>query len=186
MQDAFNQWARTASQANDWARSARKLALSSFLLSVSVAVAMGCSLEFARVDGQSMAPTLANHDRLVVDKLAYRIGNPTPGDIVMFHAPRDPEQLFVKRIVAQAGDIVRIEDGRVFVNNRALDDRQVPADFRSHEDWGPYRVPDDTFLVLGDHRNRSSDSRHWGPVSRTAIIGKVHARWWPIASASIF
>jgi signal peptidase I len=147
---------------------------------------MGCSLEFARVDGQSMAPTLANHDRLVVDKLAYRIGNPTPGDIVMFHAPRDPQQLFVKRIVAQSGDIVRIEDGRVFVNNRALDDRQVPADFRSHEDWGPYRVPDDTYLMLGDHRNRSSDSRHWGPVSREAIIGKVHARWWPIASASIF
>ena len=168
------------------ARSVRNWACFSFFLSLSVAVLMGCSLEFARVDGQSMAPTLANHDRLVVDKLAYRFGNPTPGDIVMFHAPRTPEQVFVKRIVAEAGDVVRILDGRVFVNDRVLDDAQVPADFRSHEDWGPYRVPDDFYLVLGDHRNRSSDSRHWGPVAREAIIGKVHARWWPLASASLF
>jgi signal peptidase I len=168
------------------ARSARNWACFSFLLSVSVAVLMGCSLEFARVDGQSMAPTLANHDRLVVDKLAYRFGKPTPGDIVMFHAPRTPEQVFVKRIVAEAGDVVRILDGRVFVNDRVLDDSQVPTHFRSHEDWGPYRVPDDFYLVLGDHRNRSSDSRHWGPVAREAIIGKVHARWWPLANASFF
>lgn len=168
------------------ARSARNWACFSFLLSLSVAVLMGCSLEFARVDGQSMAPTLANHDRLVVDKLAYRFGNPTPGDIVMFHAPRTPEQVFVKRIVAEAGDTVRILDGRVFVNDRELNDSRVPAHFRSHEDWGPYRVPHDFYLVLGDHRNRSSDSRHWGPVAREAIIGKVHARWWPIASASVF
>ena len=168
------------------ARSARNWACFSFFLSVGVAVLMGCSLEFARVDGQSMAPTLANHDRLVVDKLAYRFGDPTPGDIVMFHAPRAPEQVFVKRIVAEAGDMVRILDGHVFVNDRVLNDSQVPADFRSHEDWGPYRVPNGFYLVLGDHRNRSSDSRHWGPVARDAIIGKVHARWWPLASASLF
>lgn len=143
---------------------------------------MGWSVEFARVDGQSMAPTLANRDRLVVDKLTYRIGNPTPGDIVMFHAPPDPAQLFVKRIVAAGGDVVRIQNGRVFVNDRALDDGLVvPADYRSHDDWGPYHVPEGSFLVLGDHRNRSSDSRHWGPVRRDAIVGKVRARWWPLA-----
>jgi signal peptidase I len=178
--------APNASQWRELARSARNWACLSFLLSLCAAVLMGCSLEFARVDGQSMAPTLANEDRLVVDKLAYRLGNPTPGDIVMFRAPTDPAAFYVKRIVGAAGDVVRIRDGRVFVNNRALDDSQVPSSFRSHDDWGPYRVPDNFFLVLGDHRNRSSDSRHWGPVAREAIVGKVHARWWPIASASIF
>ncbi len=133
-----------------------------------------------------MAPTLVNQDRLVIDRLSYRIGKPTPGDIVMFQVPVAPTRLFVKRIVAQAGDSVRIVRGKVFVNGHQLDDQYVPSDFRSHEDWGPYVVPDDFYLVMGDHRNRSSDSRHWGPVPRRAIIGRVQARWWPLSSAAIF
>jgi signal peptidase I len=86
-------------------------------------------MELARVEGASMAPTLANSDRLVVDKLAYRFGNPTPGDIVMFYAPTDPNQVFVKRIIAEAGDVVRIKSGRVFVNDRPVDDGYVTAQF---------------------------------------------------------
>ena len=177
---------RVRTCADDWGRAARKMAGLAFSLSMATALLMGCSLEFARVEGASMAPTLANSDRLLVDKLAYRLGKPTPGDIVMFYAPIDPNQVFVKRIIAQEGDIVRIQGGRVFVNDQPLDDRYVEPIFRSHEDWGPYRVPADDYLVMGDHRNRSSDSRHWGPVPRSAIIGKVHARWWPLDHAAIF
>lgn len=147
---------------------------------------MGCTLQLARVEGHSMAPTLENEDRLLVDRLTYRIGNPTPGDIVMFRVPVAPDRLFVKRIVAKEGDVVRIERGRVFVNGQPLDDRFIPPDFRSHENWGPYVVPKDFYVVMGDHRNRSSDSRHWGPVPREAIIGRVQARWWPLASAAVF
>jgi signal peptidase I len=147
---------------------------------------MGCTLQLARVEGHSMAPTLENQDRLVVDRLTYRIGKPTPGDIVMFHVPVAPDRLFVKRIIAQEGDVVRISGGHVTVNDQALDDRFIPADFRSHENWGPYIVPTGSYLVMGDHRNRSSDSRQWGPVPRTAIIGRVQARWWPLSHATIF
>jgi signal peptidase I len=157
-----------------------------FVTTASVALLMGFTVQLARVEGQSMAPTLANHDRLVVDRLTYRIGNPTPGDIVMFHVPVAPTRLFVKRIIAEAGDVVLIRGGRVSVNGRDLDDRYVPADFRSHEDWGPYTVPSDYYVVMGDHRNRSSDSRHWGPVPRDAIVGRVQARWWPLATATVF
>jgi len=177
---------RVRTCADDWGRAARKMAGLAFSLSMATALLMGCSLEFARVEGASMAPTLANSDRLLVDKLAYRLGKPTPGDIVMFYAPIDPSQVFVKRIIAQEGDIVRIQGGRVFVNGQPLDDRYVEPIFRSHEDWGPFRVPADDYLVMGDHRNRSSDSRHWGPVPRSAIIGKVHARGWPLDRAAIF
>ena len=111
---------------------------------------MGFTVQLARVEGHSMAPTLANHDRLVVDRLAYRIGKPTPGDIVMFHVPVAPSRLFVKRIIAEAGDVVLIRNGRVTVNGRQLDDRYVPADFRSHEDWGPYTRA--ARLLRGDGR----------------------------------
>jgi signal peptidase I len=177
---------RARATASDWARAARKVASLTFVFSLGSAILMGCSMELARVEGASMAPTLANSDRLVVDKLAYRFGNPTPGDIVMFYAPTDPNQVFVKRIIAEAGDVVRIKAGQVFVNDRPVNDGYVTAQFRSHEDWGPYRVPADDYIVMGDHRNRSSDSRHWGPVPRSAIIGKVHARWWPFDHAAIF
>jgi signal peptidase I len=172
--------------ATDWAKLARNCTRLAFSASACAALLMGYTVQLARVQGQSMAPTLADEDRLIVDKLAYRIGNPTPGDIVMFYAPAGRGQIFVKRIVAQPGDLVRIQAGRVFINDRLLNDPYVIAPFRSHENWGPYRVPDGYFVVMGDHRNRSSDSRHWGPVPRDAIIGKVHARWWPIAQASLF
>ena len=157
-----------------------------FVTTAGFALAMGFTVQLARVEGHSMAPTLANQDRLVVDRLTYRIGKPTPGDIVMFHVPVAPERLFVKRIIAEAGDVVFIRNGRVTVNGRQLDDRYVPADFRSHEDWGPYRVPADYYVVMGDHRNRSSDRRHWGPVPRGAIVGRVQARWWPLSQATLF
>jgi signal peptidase I len=157
-----------------------------FVTTAGVALAMGFTVQLARVEGHSMAPTLANQDRLVVDRLTYRIGKPTPGDIVMFHVPVAPDRLFVKRIVAEAGDVVLIRSGRVTINGRQLDDRYVPADFRSHEDWGPYTVPPEFYVVMGDHRNRSSDSRHWGPVPREAIVGRVQARWWPLSSVTLF
>lgn len=168
------------------ARLAQTVTRYAFVTTAGAALIIGFTVQLARVEGHSMAPTLANHDRLVVDRLTYRIGRPTPGDIVMFHVPVAPARLFVKRIIAEAGDVVLIRAGRVMVNGRQLDDRYVPADFRSHEDWGPYRVPADYYVVMGDHRNRSSDSRHWGPVSREAIVGRVQARWWPLSQATLF
>ena len=142
--------------------------------------------QVARVEGQSMAPTLADQDRLIVNKLAYRIGEPRRGDIVMLYYPLNPEKSFVKRVIAEEGDEVRIVDGRVYVNTIPLADDYVPAEFRSHDDWGPQVIPEGYYFVLGDHRNNSSDSRHWGNVPKRYIIGKVQLRWWPLPNALIF
>jgi signal peptidase I len=142
--------------------------------------------QVARVEGQSMAPTLQDQDRLIVNKLAYRLGDPHVGDIVMLYYPLKPEKSFVKRIIAEEGDQVRIVDGRVYRNDVPLDDSFVPQEYRSHDDWGPQVIPEGYYFVMGDHRNNSSDSRHWGFVPKKYIIGKVQLRWWPMAHAHVF
>ena len=142
--------------------------------------------QIARVDGLSMAPTLEDHDRLIVNKLVYELGEPRPGDIVMLYYPLNPEKMFVKRVIAKEGDSVRIVDGHVYVNDIPLHDDYVPEEFRSHDDWGPQIVQQGYYFVMGDHRNNSSDSRHWGPVPKKYIVGKVKVRWWPLQDAKIF
>ncbi len=142
--------------------------------------------QVARVEGMSMAPTLQDQDRLIVNKLAYRLGDPKVGDIVMLYYPLKPEKSFVKRIIAEEGDQLRIVDGRVFRNDVPLDDSFVMQEYRSHDDWGPQVIPEGYYFVMGDHRNNSSDSRHWGFVPKKYIIGKVQLRWWPMGHAKVF
>jgi signal peptidase I len=172
-----------------WARAWRDL-VSGLQTLVSAAVYATLIVTFgfqvARVDGLSMAPTLEDHDRLIVNKLVYELGDPRPGDIVMLYYPVNPEKMFVKRVIAKEGETVRIVDGRVYVNDRPLQDDYVPAEFRSHDDWGPQVVQQGYYFVMGDHRNNSSDSRHWGFVPKKYIVGKVKVRWWPLQDARFF
>jgi signal peptidase I len=158
------------------------------LVSAAVYAALIVTFVFqvARVEGQSMAPTLEDQDRLIVNKLAYRMGEPRRGDIVMLYYPLNPEKSFVKRVIAEEGDTVRIVDGHVYVNDIPLHDDYVPAKYRSHDDWGPQVIPEGYDFVMGDHRNNSSDSRHWGNVPKKYIIGRVQLRWWPVPTARIF
>ncbi len=142
--------------------------------------------QVARVEGQSMAPTLEDQDRLIVNKFVYRIAEPRRNDIVMLFYPLDPDKSFVKRVIAEEGDTVRIVEGVVYVNDIPLRDDYVASDFRSHDDWGPQVIPEGYYFVLGDHRNNSSDSRHWGMVPKKYIIGKVQLRWWPVPTARMF
>jgi signal peptidase I len=172
-----------------WARLGREIG-SALQTLVSAAVYATLIVTFgfqvARVDGLSMAPTLEDHDRLIVNKLVYELGDPRPGDIVMLYYPLNPDKMFVKRVIAKEGDTVRIVDGRVYVNDQPLHDDYVPSEFRSHDDWGPQVIQQGYYFVMGDHRNNSSDSRHWGPVPKKYIVGKVKVRWWPLQDARIF
>jgi signal peptidase I len=145
--------------------------------------------QVARVEGQSMAPTLEDQDRLIVNKLIYRLPHRKPqiGEIVMLYYPVDPEKSFVKRIVAEPLDTIRSVNGRVFVNEIPLRDDFIPEEYRATADtWGPKTVPQGFYFVMGDHRNNSSDSRTWDYVPEKYIIGKVELRWWPLNHARLF
>ena len=142
--------------------------------------------QVARVEGQSMAPTLQDQDRLIVNKLGYRLSDPQIGDIVMLYYPVDPDKSFVKRVVAGPGDVIRSVEGRVYRNDVPLPDDFIPREYQSLDTWGPEEVPAGYYFVMGDHRNNSSDSRTWHYVPKKYIIGKVQIRWWPVNRARIF
>ena len=154
--------------------------------------------QVARVEGKSMEPTLQDQDRLIVNKAVYHFSDwrivgplvgardPEPDDIVMLKYRHEPEKAFVKRIVAGPGDTVRIENGAVYINEVRRPDAEIPPEFRSHEDRGPEVVQEAFYYVMGDHRNNSSDSRHWGQVPKDYIIGKVQIRWWPLGDMTLF
>jgi signal peptidase I len=128
--------------------------------------------QVARVEGRSMEPTLRSQERVFVNKLAYRLGLPHRGDVVMLYYPSNPDQLGARRIIAEAGDVVRIVDGKVQVNDADIDDVVGPED-RGYDGFGPTVVPNGYYFVLSDNRKASSDSRHWGFVPRRYILGRI-------------
>jgi signal peptidase I len=172
-------WERLGEEVLTWFKT-----LASAAVYATLIVTFICQV--ARVEGHSMSPTLENDDRLIVNKLIYRLSVPQRDDIVMLYYPVNPDKSFVKRVIAKENDTVRIVDGKVYVNGEARDDVFVPPTYRSHEDFSSMTVKQGYYFVMGDHRNNSSDSREWGEVPRKYIIGKVQLRWWPLSSARIF
>jgi signal peptidase I len=163
--------------------------VSVMLLFVSFAVTTFVStfvIQGARVEGHAMAPTLNNQDRLFVNKAAYHFREPVVGEIVMLRYPLNPEKMFIKRLIGQEGDQIRIAGGTVLRNDVPVNDGYVTAEARSRDNWGPQVVPEGYYFVMGDRRNNSSDSRHWGFVPKKYIVGRVQWRWWPLSSARRF
>jgi signal peptidase I len=127
----------------------------------------------ARVEARAMEPTLAPGQRVWVNKLTYWRAAPQRGDIVMLNYPKDPKLTFVLRIIAVEGDRLRIEDGKVFLNDRTVPEDFVAAEYRSHEYVSPVVIPANSYFVMGDRRNYASDSRRWGLVPRKNILGRI-------------
>jgi signal peptidase I len=110
----------------------------------------------------------------------YRIEPIQRGDIVVFRYPRDPSKSFIKRVIGVAGDKIRIEGGRVFVNGTSLSEDYVPESYEDERSYPEITVPENSFFVLGDHRTMSNDSRDFGPVDQSYIYGKAVFGYWPV------
>jgi signal peptidase I len=135
-----------------------------------------------RVESISMEPTLYRGDFVLVDKISYRLGNPNRGDIVIFYYPVDPEQKYVKRVIGLPGDQIKISNGQLFVNGQRLSEPYLKAVPIYDGNWS---VPEDSYFVLGDNRNRSNDSHNWGMLPRQNIIGRGLIIYWPVNHADL-
>jgi signal peptidase I len=135
-------------------------------------------VDFVRVDGPSMEPTLYTGERLVINRFIYRFEQPHRGQIIICHFP-DENGLFVKRVIATAGETVRVKDGVVYVNDQPLSEDYIMEP--PFEDFEAYTVPTGTVFVMGDNRNDSMDSRkpYVGPIPLKGVLGPAMAIVWP-------
>jgi len=133
------------------------------------------------VHGPSMESSFFEDDYLIVSRLSYALGEPTYGDVVVFHFPGNTDQDYIKRVIGLPGDIVEIRDTLVYVNDTVVDEPYInepctPSNCRDNV----WTLADDEYFVMGDNRNRSSDSRRFSqPVKRKHIVGEVVLRYWP-------
>ncbi len=152
------------------------------ILTVVMFFVIKLAVQDYQVDGTSMVPTLQNYQYVLVDKVTYDFGKPARGDIIVFEFPLDHSKNYIKRIIGIPGDHVLINDaGQVSVNGDSLSEPYV-----NDLDNSRYGVRDvvlgtDEYYVLGDNRGGSSDSRDWGVVKRSDIIGRATLVYWPLA-----
>jgi signal peptidase I len=136
------------------------------------------------VQGASMEPNFLDGDYLIVNEISYRLEDPQRGDVVIFKYPLDPSQFFIKRIIGLPGETVKIEEGRIFISTET-DKKEIILNesgyLRDAYTAGGMEVllKDGEYFVLGDNRGSSSDSRKWGVLPRSLIIGKAWIRAWP-------
>ena len=140
-----------------------------------------------KVEGTSMMPTLTDQERIFINKFTYHygLGNIERGDMVVFWYPLDTSKSYIKRVIGLPGDVVRIDQGEVYVNGNLLVEDYVPDIYRDSVSWGPKSVPTDSYFVLGDHRSSSNDSRNWGFVDRKYVYGKAVFVYWPLTKMGV-
>jgi signal peptidase I len=151
------------------------------LLAVILFLVINALSARVRVENISMKPTLQPGEFLLVNRVAYKIGEPEIGDIIVFHAPGASDLDYIKRVIGLPGDNVRISEGVVYVNDQPLYEPYIADPPRYTGEWD---VPPEQLFVLGDNRNNSSDSHMWGFVPYEDIVGRALLIYWPLQEAT--
>ncbi len=143
-----------------------------------------------QVNGQSMVPNFQSGEYVLSDKVSYRFRNPVRGEVIVFHAPEAancPQGTgcdFIKRVMGLPGETITVHDGHIYVNDRPVDEPYLPKEFVTlpgdATKGKSVTLGDDEFFVCGDNRPYSSDSRAWGPIKKSDIVGRAFVRYWPL------
>ena len=145
------------------------------------------------VKGASMEPNFHDHEYLIIDEITYRFKDPQRGDIIVFRYPRDPQEFFIKRIIALPGEKIQIKNGKVTIYNEIYSEGVELDEFYLEEGIKTYSMNDEViavdeneYYVLGDNRNSSKDSRSFGAVNESFVTGRVLLRGWPFNKIHLF
>ena len=133
-----------------------------------------------RVDGESMEPGFHTDEYVLVDKVTYLFHAPERGDIIVFHYPLDTTRDFIKRVIGVPGDVVSTTSSSVIVDGQTLHEPYISVPFNFASD--KWKLGPNQFFVMGDNRNNSLDSRSWGLLDKSYIVGKVVAVYWPVTN----
>ena len=163
----------------------RKPVMSAWIRDVVISLAVSAFFiiflyQPVKVEGTSMMPTLQDQERVFINKFVYKLEPIERGDVIVFRYPRDPSKSYIKRVIAVAGDHVRIDAGVVYVNGHHLSEDYVPRMYEDVRSYPETIVPPHNYFVLGDHRNLSNDSRDFGSVDEDFIYGKAVFGYWPV------
>jgi signal peptidase I len=141
-------------------------------LLLTVAVLTACSPKPVRVEGTAMLPTFRDGDRILTDE---NFGELKRGDFITFLYPKNTSKWYFKRIIGLPGETVEIRSGKVYINGQVFEEPYIDESYnRTKDSFPPKTVPENSYFVLGDNRDNSSDSRYWGAVPRDLIKGKYY------------
>lgn len=156
------------------------------VLAIILYFGISFAVQAVHVEGLSMYATLDDNDYLIANKIDYRLHPPQRGDIIILRPPTNNSLDFIKRVIALPGERLLIRDGHVYINGHLLDEPYLPEAWTTLNNPAPWSVgngaviPANEYFVMGDNRNRSQDSRIFGPISRDRIDGKAWFRIWPL------
>ncbi|MEM7532990.1 MAG: signal peptidase I [Chloroflexota bacterium] len=135
-----------------------------------------------RIESHSMQPNFYEGQFILVNKLAYRLGEPTRGQVVVFNNPSNTDEDYIKRIIALPGDTIEIKEQTIFINGEVLNEPYDKNMFHPQDIIPPTFIEPNHLFVMGDNRPNSSDSRRFGPLSQDLLVGKAWLRVWPVSA----
>jgi signal peptidase I len=133
-----------------------------------------------RIESHSMQPNFQEGQFILVNKLAYKLGTPERGEVIVFHNPRNTDEDYIKRVIGLPGDTVEIRNEQVFINNQPLDEPFAKGAY-TDPNFAPVVVAPNQLFVMGDNRGNSQDSRVIGAISEDLVVGQAWLRVWPFS-----
>jgi signal peptidase I len=156
--------------------------IQTLLMAAILYFAIDAVFERVMVLNISMQPTLYEGNLILVNRLAYKLGEMETGDVIVFHNPNSLDEDYIKRLIGKPGDIVTAAGGKVSVNGKVLNEPYIKS---PPEYTGTWEVPQDSVFVLGDNRNSSYDSHSWGFLPLEDVVGKALVVYWPLDSITV-